>query len=479
MKKLVGTVAALTLLSASSVFAASFNPATDSDVVGYYTFNEGVTENEVVDHSVNAINAETGNLDGTVTVEGLDGLSMLFNGDTEYIQVDPEVLTGEGFTFAAWVKPQQWSNFARLFDFGDRKVDMFFACDGRTAGTLTLWEESTTDHINVPLPKLDQWTHLAASFGNGKLTIYVNGKVAAEGKCDITPAKVAETASGLYIGRSNWADPLYKGEMDEIVLVKRSLSSKEVADLYKPLSKKAKSMAAAVEKAAKAARAEKAARVKKAGTLSLSKTEGIVGFYTFESVADHEVTNAVEGGNSIYTGALEDSVLVKGKNGNAIKFANGEYIDLDEDAFANDGITIAMWVNASAWADWSRLFDLGDTVHDAWLGVEGGSGRLRFDAFGGAKNCLLVTSLPELNTWAHIAVTFGDGFARLYVNGILEAEQECDATASMMAANYNGLYVGRSNWSDPLFSGAIDELLVADRVLTADEVAAAYNGVKN
>ncbi len=480
MKKIVGTVAALAVLGSASAFAASFDPSKDQDVVGYYTFNDGVKDNEVIDHSVNGFNVESGCVDGSVTVEGLDGLALRFNGSDEYIQLDPEALTGDGFTFAAWIKADQWTTWARVFDMGDTKKDIFLGVDGRAAGTLVLWEESSTQCTRIELPKVDQWVHVAATFGDGKYTIYINGKKASEAEGGISAAEIGDTASGLYVGRSNWADPYFKGAMDEIVVAKRVLNADEINALYAPLSKKAKSIADAAAKAAKKERDAKAAMVKKAGKLSLSATEGIVGYYTFESFAaddDHEIENTIEGGNSIYTGSLDDSVLTKGKSGKALLLKNSEYIDLDEEAFENDGVTIAMWVNATAWTDWSRIFDLGNQMRDAWLGVEGGSSKLRLDAFGATKNVCLTTELPPVGKWTHVAVTLGDGYARLYVNGILEGEAECDVTASLLSTDYRGLYVGRSNWTDPLFSGIVDDLLVADRALSAKEIAAAYNGI--
>ena len=465
MKKIVGAVAAITVLTGASAFAASFDPATNKNVVGYYTFNEEIEDNEVTDHSSNGVDVETGCIDGSKLVEGLDGNALYFNGENEYIQVDPAALSGKGFTFAAWIKADQWTTWARIFDFGDQHTDVFFGVDGRTAGTLVLREESSAIQINAPLPRLKEWTHVATTFGNGKFAIYINGKIAAQGACPVTPSQVADTASGLYIGRSNWSDPFFKGAMDEVVLADKVLSSKEIKELYTPLSKAA---APVVKKAVKA------------DPFNLSADESVVGFYNFDQAfadGEHEVVNNVSGGENIYTGSLDKSVLTKGKNGKALQMKNGEYIDLNEDAFEGDGITVAMWINPSSWTGWARIFDFGNQVQDAWLGMDGASGMLRLDVIGNG-NATLVAELPQIGKWTHVAVTIGNGTARLYVNGVLEAENASNVTPADIVSEYLGLYIGRSNWgSDPFFEGSLDELLVAKRAFSEEEIASVYTGV--
>lgn len=446
-----------------SVNAIPVDAGADSSVVGYYTFEEEVDDNEVIDHSANGINVYTGALDGSIRVDGIEGKGLEFNGEDEFISLDSEAMSGSGFTFAAWVKADMWTTWARIFDFGDTKTDIFFGVDGRTPGTLVIREEGSQIQANTPLPEMGEWCHLAATFGDGRLAIYVDGILAAETNCGITPAQVNANAQGLYIGRSNWADPLFKGVMDNIVIANRVLKDGEISYLWKT---NAPVKVAAVETV-------------DAEPYVITSDSGVVGYFTFdEGVKNNEAVDHSGNGLNVYTGSLDDSVVAAGKNGKALVF-NGEdeYVTLEPETLSGDGLTIAMWVNPESWQAWCRIFDLGDQKEDAWLGMDGISGMLRLDVIGGKGNVTLAGKLPAIGKWTHVAVTLGDGVACLYVNGKLAQKNGVGVLPSDIGANATGLYIGRSNWPDPLFKGMMDDLLVANRAFTKAEIASVYAGV--
>ncbi|MFA6937714.1 MAG: LamG domain-containing protein [Treponema sp.] len=447
----------------SNLATKSIDPAADPGVVGYYTFDEEVTDNEVVDHSSSALDIFSGAMDGSVTVEGVKGKALQFNGNDEYLTLDQSALEGDGFTFAAWIKADMWTTWARFFDIGDTKKDVFMGVDGRQAGTIGLREESSQAQVNAPLPEMGVWTHVAGSFGDGKLKLYVDGAKVQEIICNVTPAKVAATAQGLYVGRSNWADPFFKGLMDEIVIAKRVLAPEEIAYLAQQNAP---------------AKAEKVDLTLSANPFTITEDSGVVGYYTFdEDVKDNEVVDHSGYGLNVYTGALEASQVVDGKNGKALNF-NGEdeYLTLESDAMGGDGLTISMWIKPNVWNAWARIFDLGDTKEDLWLGTDGGV--LRCDCIGTSGNVTLATSLPKIGEWTHVALTLGNGEICLYVNGNLKQKNATGATPSSIGANATGLYVGRSNWADPLYNGLMDDVFVASRAFSAEEIASVYKGIK-
>jgi glucose/arabinose dehydrogenase/chitodextrinase len=76
------------------------------------------------------------------------------------------------------------------------------------------------------------------------------------------------------------------------------------------------------------------------------------------------------------------------------------------------------------------------------------------------------SGLP-LNVWSHLAATFDNATLRLYVNGTQIASL---ATAGPIATSTGDLWIGANNiWSE-WFSGAIDEVRVYNRALTATEI---------
>lgn len=212
---------------------------------------------------------------------------------------------------------------------------------------------------------------------------------------------------------------------------------------------------------------------------TLTEDSGVVGYFTFdEDIEANEVVDHSPAAMNVYTGSLDDSVTVEGKNGNGLLFnGDDEYITLESTMLEGDGFTIAMWVNPTEWKDWARVFDIGDTKEDAWCGMDFESKMLRFDVFGAKGAIKVLAPLPQVGKWTHIAATLGGGNAALYVNGKLSQKLPCAVTPADILANVQGIYVGRSNWADPLFNGVMDDVLVADRVFSASEIARLAAGI--
>ena len=239
MKKIltgvVAGLAALTLFSCASNGGAGGKASpfviTEGDgIIGCYTFDEEDGD-DIVDHSGNELSLMSNALDGAEFVPGKNGSALHFNGEDEYLTLDESIFDGDGFTVAAWVKADAWLIWGRLFDFGggNGHTDVFVAADGRIQGTLVFYEQSTASSCNAPLPPPGQWVHVAATYGDGKMALYVNGKKAQELDCPVTTAELAlNDPNGIYIGRSNWPDPLFKGALDDLLVANRKLSDAEI-----------------------------------------------------------------------------------------------------------------------------------------------------------------------------------------------------------------------------------------------------------
>jgi concanavalin A-like lectin/glucanase superfamily protein len=77
-----------------------------------------------------------------------------------------------------------------------------------------------------------------------------------------------------------------------------------------------------------------------------------------------------------------------------------------------------------------------------------------------------------LNTWSHLAMTYNGSSMRLYVNGALVATraQTGNATVSTGVLRIGGNGV----WGE-YFTGAIDEVRIYNRALSAAEIQADMN----
>ena len=81
-------------------------------------------------------------------------------------------------------------------------------------------------------------------------------------------------------------------------------------------------------------------------------------------------------------------------------------------------------------------------------------------------------TLP-LNTWTHVASTFGGGSLKLYINGVLVNTQSL--TGNVRTSTLPLRIGGNLIWTDENFAGQIDEVRVYNRSLTQAEIQANMN----
>jgi alpha-L-arabinofuranosidase len=177
--------------------------------------------------------------------------------------------------------------------------------------------------------------------------------------------------------------------------------------------------------------------------------------------------------------APADIPRVPGKFGSALKLGGGspvQYVLLPQGIVGGlTDFTIAAWVNPSALATWSRVFDFGDgeNIYMFMTVAAGGTGNPRFAITvnsNGHEQQLNAPSPLPLNAWSHLAVTLSGTTATLYVNGAAAA------TNTSMTLNPTSLgattqnYIGKSQWPDPYLNGTVDEFQIYSRALSAAEV---------
>ncbi|WP_171074634.1 LamG domain-containing protein [Nonomuraea basaltis] len=160
-------------------------PDLQTTIAGAYAMNEG-TGKEVADTSGKERHGSIWGPDIT-WAEGKHGKALAFRGQGAHVHVWPHPATGAG-TISAWVKPTVA---------GLRLPVLSWQLNGgeKTLGILTSLNSSyptpaamldrrlvwTTYAIaEKPLP-LGEWSHLAASYDDGTVRLFVNGELVAEG----------------------------------------------------------------------------------------------------------------------------------------------------------------------------------------------------------------------------------------------------------------------------------------------------------
>ncbi|MBE7503185.1 MAG: hypothetical protein HS113_23450, partial [Verrucomicrobiales bacterium] len=188
--------------------------------------------------------------------------------------------------------------------------------------------------------------------------------------------------------------------------------------------------------------------------------------------ADHHAFNVVNQRAALAQGAV---TYVPGVAGDAFRFDGAGKVRITEaaslDLSRTNRWTITAWVNPSTLdgAPTPVIYSEGNKV--AALGIQKGSGRLLSWINGG--NLLESTTALDANAWTHVALVLDRTTRTLYVNGIPTGT----ATATpATTADSAGSMIGGVTADDATtaFAGAIDELTVHRRVLSADEIAALY-----
>jgi len=192
-----------------------------ADLVGHWTFDEG-QGTTAYDSSGND---HHGTLQGDPQwVTGYIGGALELDGTDDYVEVpdDEGLHLWETFTLAAWIY-QLESGSSRIIDkigagtangphFDTHPGTRLRCCSGTCIST-------TADHT------LEQWHHVAVTFDEGDVKIYLDGAVAAEGS---VPSPLAGNSLSLRIGAASDGGSLFHGLIDDVRVYNHALTETEI-----------------------------------------------------------------------------------------------------------------------------------------------------------------------------------------------------------------------------------------------------------
>ena len=164
------------------------------------------------------------------------------------------------------------------------------------------------------------------------------------------------------------------------------------------------------------------------------------------------------------------------------------YVQLPANIVTHNAFTFAVWVYWNGGAAWQRIFDFGDvsTIQGGtpsqymFLTPNSGSSTLRFAINnGGGEQILERSGALASGSWQHVAFTLSNNVAALYVNGVQVASS---TSFSNTPASFSPIknYLGKSQFpADPLFSGSLDEVEIADFAMSPAQITMLYNSAQN
>jgi glucose/arabinose dehydrogenase/PKD repeat protein len=196
---------------------------------------------------------------------------------------------------------------------------------------------------------------------------------------------------------------------------------------------------------------------------------GLVGAWSFDEASGTSAADASGSGN---TGTISGAARTAGRYGGALSFDGvNDWVTVN-DANSLDltnRMTLEAWVRPTALGDWRTVLLKERPGHLAYaLYGSTDNNRPAGHVFTTGDIALGGPSVLPANTWSHLAFTYDGATTRLYVNGT----QVATAALTGNAVVSTGLLRigGNSVWGE-WFSGAIDEVRIYNRALTATEIA--------
>jgi glucose/arabinose dehydrogenase/PKD repeat protein len=196
---------------------------------------------------------------------------------------------------------------------------------------------------------------------------------------------------------------------------------------------------------------------------------GLVGAWGFDESSGTTAADASGAGN---LGTISGPARTTGRYGGALSFdgvndwvtvADANSLDL------TNRMTLEAWVRPTGLGDWRTVL------------LKEQPGQLAYALYGSTDNnrpsghvfttgdiALRGPSVLAANTWSHLAMTWDGATTRLYVNGTQVASGALTGSAVTSSAPLR--IGGNSVWGE-WFSGAIDEVRIYNRALTAAEIA--------
>ncbi|MFH0908251.1 MAG: LamG-like jellyroll fold domain-containing protein [bacterium] len=406
---------------------------------GAWNFEE--TTYDAIDVSGNGNVGLLKGLGAPVRTEGKQGKGLWFDGNDNvncgnrsYLNLD-----GRSFSISLWAK----------FDDMSRGMGLI----GKTGGfgvnqSLHLMLLNPTNlrfgfycnDLDAPGPfAVGQWYHLVFTYDavSRERTIYVNGKYAAR---DTANGSLRDTNGGaLEIGRVYSRDSeALKGSVDEVRIYSRPLTEAEVMDLH--------------------------------------KSACLAGAWNFSEASGAASDGSGNGNTGLVMGG---AIRTVGKQGNGLKLdGTDDYVDCGTKSYLNlDGgsFSLSMWAKFD---DMSRGMGL--------IGKTGGFGvnqslaitllsptKLRFGFY---CNDLDASGPFAIGQWYHLVFTY-DAVSKerkIYVNGNQVARDISNGSLRDTAGAR--LEIGRNyTWNSTAMKGAIDQVRIYSRALTAADVVLAYS----
>ncbi len=208
-----------------------------SEFAAYWDF-----ETVAAEGAVDRVGGATLGLEGATVSPGAQGDELVVSGPgTTAATTDPLVDTSTDFSISTWVKLDELDGYDTFVGIDGQEVSAFFLQkrDDDRLSFATFSSDATSTSACVTTaeiqPRAGEWYHVVGSFdaGSSEQRIYVDGVLSGKQTC---AGGVFKAQGGLSVGRGLYdgaaTDP-WSGAVDDLGLIQRVLTPKEVVSLYR------------------------------------------------------------------------------------------------------------------------------------------------------------------------------------------------------------------------------------------------------
>jgi chitodextrinase len=207
---------------------------------------------------------------------------------------------------------------------------------------------------------------------------------------------------------------------------------------------------------------------------------GLMAYWSFNESAG--ATAADGSGNNNTATLVNNPARVAGKTGNALSFnGTNNRLSVPNSTSLNvsgNGLTIAMWVNPQSTGRDATLIGKfwGTSMSSPYYqyGIELVGGNQPYLDIGkstGLSYVSMGSTLPY-NQWSYLAITFNGTQVNFYVNGTLVRTRSMSASITARTSTMN---IGSDVSPSQFYKGAIDEVRIYNRALSASEITTIMN----
>ena len=394
---------------------------------------------------------------GTNNATGISSGAVRFDGDNDYVNLSNDAslnLIGN-FSIFMWINPENPSLYYRVLY---EKAGQFEYLFWNTNSKLMVKVGADTTSSNTVIPA-NEWSYVGITFNGTNIIYYLNGQ---DDGGFYKGSNYASSSSASMIGIRGTLALDYLGSIDEVLIYNKSLTASEVEQLYKAgLSQHAN--------------ANVTLHTRTADSYNLSDA-GLVSLWSFN--ADNSTTAFDETGrnNGTRQGSIADATEGNGTVGKGYSFDGvNDYINISDDSSirfngATDDFTMSIWTRFDTDRTYNTLIDKRDANNDGYLVLlNSGVVQCSLDY----KDMVGTTILDTDNQWHHIVCSIDkDGTSYIFIDGVQDASY---SFAGEVIDTSIDVYIGRASYIASYYTaGAIDEVRIYNRSLSADEIQNLY-----